>query len=111
MSASFRSKRLLCCGVVFFQLPSKAFLAAATARSTSSSVPSQTEQMTSSVEGLMTSIFFLSWPSTHSLLMNLVKGQYVGWLKRGVYQSANGGLQSDGLLVCARDGRMELCEQ
>lgn len=54
--------------------PSKALRAALTAMSTSFSVPSQTEVMTSSVVGLMTSNFFLSAPSTHSLLMKLQRG-------------------------------------
>jgi len=58
-------------GVTWRHVVSKALRAAETARSTSFSVASQTEVMTSSVEGLMTSNFFLSTPSTHSLLMNL----------------------------------------
>lgn len=70
-SASFSRYRPRCWGVVSRHVPSKAFRAAATAISTSFSVPSWTEQMTSSVDGLMTSNFCLSTPSTHSLLMNL----------------------------------------
>lgn len=70
-SASFRSRRPRSPGAVVFQVPWKALRAATTAVSTSFSVASQTEQMTSSVEGLMTSNFFLSAPSTNSLLMKL----------------------------------------
>ena len=62
------------CGVSFLQGPSKAFRAAATAMSTSFSVASWTEVMTSSVVGLMTSKVFPSTPLTHSLLMKLTGG-------------------------------------
>jgi hypothetical protein len=58
-------------GVTLLHSPLKAFLAAATATSTSFSVASATEQMTFSVEGLMTSKDFLSTPSMNSLLMKL----------------------------------------
>lgn len=75
MSASLFINTPRSAGVVSFQVVSKALRAAATARSTSFSVASQTEVMTSSVEGLMTSNFFLSTPSTHSLLIN----RPIGW--------------------------------
>lgn len=73
-SASFSSRRPRSPGAVVLQVPWKALRAAETAVSTSFSVASQTEQMTSSVEGLMTSNFFLSAPSTNSLLMKLGGG-------------------------------------
>lgn len=38
--------------------------------------------MTSSVDGLMTSNFCLSTPSTHSLLMNLAEKQWVSYMSR-----------------------------
>jgi hypothetical protein len=60
-----------CWGVTRRHSPSNAFRAAATAMSTSFSVASCTEQMTSSVDGLMTSNVFFSTPSTNSLLMKL----------------------------------------
>ena len=58
-------------GVSFLHGPSKALRAAATAMSTSFSVASWTEVMTSSVVGLMTSKVLPSTPLTNSLLMNL----------------------------------------
>lgn len=58
-------------GVSFRHEPSNAFRAAATAISTSFSVASATEQITSSVEGLMVSKVLPSTPLTHSLLMKL----------------------------------------
>lgn len=70
-SASFVRRIPRCCGVTDLHSPRKAFRAAVTARSTSFSVASCTEQITASVAGLMTSKVFLSTPSTHSLLMNL----------------------------------------
>ena len=70
-SASLSRLMLRWRGVVRRQTPSKAFRAAATAMSTSSSVASCTEQMTSSVLGLMTSNVCFFTPSTHSLLMKL----------------------------------------
>lgn len=76
MSASISSDSLTsslprASGVVVLHSPSKALRAAATATSTSFSVASATEQMTFSVEGLMTSKDFLSTPSMNSLLMKL----------------------------------------
>ena len=87
-------------GVVSFQAPLKALRAADTARSTSFSVASQTEQMTSSVEGLMVSNFFLSTPSTHSLLIKLQMSE----------QSSDqlyGYSQADGLLVSTSGRSLE----
>ena len=66
----------LCSGVVVFHGPSNALRAASTAMSTSFSVASLTEQMTSSVDGLMVSKVLPSTPLTHSLLMNLEKLAY-----------------------------------
>jgi hypothetical protein len=70
-SDNFTSNLPRSSGVTFLHGPSKAFLAAATAISTSFSVASATEQMTFSLVGLMTSKDFLSVPSTNSLLMKL----------------------------------------
>jgi hypothetical protein len=70
-SASLTSNLPRSSGVTFFHEPSKAFLAAATARSTSFSVASATEQMTFSVDGLMVSKVLPSTPWTNSLLMKL----------------------------------------
>lgn len=70
-SASLTSSLPRSSGVTFFHEPSKAFLAAATAMSTSFSVASATEQMTFSVDGLMVSKVRLSTPWTNSLLMKL----------------------------------------
>lgn len=70
--AKLTSNLPLVSGVVFFHSPSKALRAAATAISTSFSVASWTEVMTSSVEGLMVSKVLPSTPLTHSLLMNLL---------------------------------------
>lgn len=58
-------------GVSFLHGPLKALRAAATAISTSFSDASWTAQMTSSVEGLMTSNVLPSTDFTNSLLMNL----------------------------------------
>ena len=69
-------------GVSLLHGPLNAFRAAATAISTSFSVASWTEVITSSVEGLMTSKVFPSTPLTHSLLMNLI-GAHV----KAVHQS------------------------
>lgn len=75
MSASLRINLLRSWDGISLQVVSNALRAAATATSTSFSVASQTEVMTSSVEGLMTSNFCLSTPSTHSLLMKLDGGR------------------------------------
>jgi hypothetical protein len=71
-SASLTSSFPRPSGVTFFHEPSNAFRAAATAISTSFSVASWTEVITSSVEGLITSNVLPSTPLTNSLLMNLV---------------------------------------
>lgn len=71
MSASFHSRLARWAGVVRFHSPLKALRAAETAMSTSFSVASQTEVMTSSVAGLMVSNDFPSTLSMNSLLMNL----------------------------------------
>lgn len=61
--------------MTFLHSPSKALRAAATAMSTSFSVASWTEQITSSVAGLMTSKVWPSTPLTNSLLMKLRAGR------------------------------------
>jgi len=64
-----------CSGDTFLHSPSKALRAAETAISTSFSVASWTEQMTSSLVGLMTSNVLPSTALTHSLLMKLSVGK------------------------------------
>ena len=70
-SASLRSISWRSLGVVSNQVSSNAFLAAATALSTSSAVPSCTEPITSPVWGLMMSRVPPSDEFTHSPLMNI----------------------------------------
>lgn len=70
-SASLTRSFPLFSGVSCLHGPSNALRAAATATSTSFSVASCTEQMTFSVDGLITSKVLPSIPFTHSLLMNL----------------------------------------
>lgn len=106
-SASLSSSLLRVLGVVSRHVVLKALRAAATARSTSFSVASLTEVMTSSVEGLMTSNFFLSTPSTHSLLMNLCARRWSAQNSQGQSGSAQH-LQAGGLCVLASNWRGEL---
>lgn len=124
-SASFTRSLPRFSGVSFLQAPLKAFRAAETARSTSFSVASWTEQMTDSSLGLITSNVFPSTPLTHSLLMKLSHLSAIGqWMtakaaapqrggKRGkggghISGRAGGHLQAGGLLVIARVRRLEL---
>lgn len=71
-SASLTSSFPRFSGVSFRHGPLKALRAAATAMSTSFSVASATLQMTSSVDGLMTSKVLPSTAFTNSLLMKLI---------------------------------------
>lgn len=114
-----------CCGVTDLHGPVKAFRAADTARSTSFSVASWTEQITSSVVGLITSKVFLSTPSTNSLLINLerrVVSDYddtaidscnPGFLgnlgsRHTLLSMSSSHLQASGLFVGARERRLQL---
>jgi hypothetical protein len=125
MFFSNRLARLLryfprCSGVTFLHSPSKALRAAETAMSTSFSVASCTEQMTSSLEGLMTSNVLPSTALTHSLLMNLshwlAAGQSTGreprlrriHLGNKVRTRSWSDVQASGLLIFARVRRLEL---
>lgn len=114
-SANLLRRRARSAGRTFLHSPSNALRAAETAMSTSFSVASATETITSSVEGLMTSNVFLSTPSTHSLLMNLER-RYVSANEETSKLSACQErkcvhVQSSGLLVCASDWRLELDRQ
>lgn len=100
-------------GVSFLHGPLKALRAAATAMSTSFSVASATLQMTSSVDGLMTSKVLPSTLLTNSLLMKLYHLSVLIRAQRYVRGTAklpkNLGvcrhdLQAGGLLVLARLG-------
>jgi hypothetical protein len=76
-------------GVSFLHGPSKAFRAAATARSTSFSVASWTETMTDSSAGLMTSKVLPSTAFTNSLLMKLDRLSAKSSFMRGRLSSHN----------------------